>query len=455
MTSSSSSTSASWQLHQDEAKISFHHGNFFQAFSSYQQALNLLSRRTSLGEEETEQEKELQQRDKSILLSNIVACRLKMGGSDNLAAALEEAQQCILLNDKWPKGYVRLASVYLALGNHSNDACQALQTALRLDPSNSFARSMLIQELRRNSGVPAASSRGNHDSAATTSSSRSMGGNGHGHTNVHFGRNLEPSNTSVLSDDMEVDVDDANYSTSYTRWSTSTSTSTNTNNVLSSWFSCLHQFVNDQSHKIHSWYNQCTENTQQTLKILAGLIILYIAFGGRFGLEYILRKSSSLSSSPSSNRRGNYGHGNAYERFYNERSSFSSYNVGDGRQSSGRDNHHMFGSHHHSQQVPVRNEYNHHYDYGMDYNMFVMIVIMLTFLFIFAQQPRQMARDNHIHFAAMPGIGMGLGLRRGGWMGGGGRGGFGMVPPVYVRGFHIPIPLGGRNGMFRRQNHRR
>ena len=57
--------------------------------------------------------------------------------------------QCIALNPNWSKAHIRLASAYIAQGDHSNDACQALQRALSLDPSNKVARQMLVNELRR------------------------------------------------------------------------------------------------------------------------------------------------------------------------------------------------------------------------------------------------------------------------------------------------------------------
>merc|ERR1719469_528073 len=92
--------------------------------------------------------------EREILLSNIVACRLKIGGKDMAAAAVEDAKHCIRLNDKWAKGYVRLASSYIVLGGHSNDACNALQNAIRLDPTHSIARKMLVQQLRRDDPKP-------------------------------------------------------------------------------------------------------------------------------------------------------------------------------------------------------------------------------------------------------------------------------------------------------------
>ena len=52
--------------------------------------------------------------------------------------------------------------------------------------------------------------------------------------------------------------------------------------------------------KFISWYQNQSEDMQTILKVSFGLLLLYIALGGRFGLEYVGRKPS----------RGNYGHGN-------------------------------------------------------------------------------------------------------------------------------------------------
>merc|ERR1711862_851508 len=86
--------------------------------------------------------------EKQRLLSNIVACRLKLGTRAQAEVALIDAERCVLLNESWPKGHVRLASVYIKL-NRSNDAYNSLQLALALDPSNQIARNMLTSQLRR------------------------------------------------------------------------------------------------------------------------------------------------------------------------------------------------------------------------------------------------------------------------------------------------------------------
>ncbi len=66
--------------------------------------------------------------------------------------------------------------------------------------------------------------------------------------------------------------------------------------------------------KFISWYQNQSEDMQTILKVSFGFLLLYIALGGRFGLEYVGRKPS----------RGNYGHGNAYERYHGHHSTTNS-----------------------------------------------------------------------------------------------------------------------------------
>jgi hypothetical protein len=73
-------------------------------------------------------------------------------------AAVEEARRCVLLNPTWSRGYLRLAEALLASkgrrNDFSNEACNCLQTALRLDPNLNQARWLLQQELSRDHERP-------------------------------------------------------------------------------------------------------------------------------------------------------------------------------------------------------------------------------------------------------------------------------------------------------------
>jgi hypothetical protein len=72
-----SDTNLSWFQHKEEGKVHFQNGEYSQALASYRAALS-----ASCPESE-----------KQVLLSNIVACRLKIGGPAMHAAAVEEAKQ--------------------------------------------------------------------------------------------------------------------------------------------------------------------------------------------------------------------------------------------------------------------------------------------------------------------------------------------------------------------------
>lgn len=65
-----------------------------------------------------------------------------------------------------------------------------------------------------------------------------------------------------------------------------------------------------------TWYQNQSEDMQTILKVSFALLILYIALGGRFGLEYAFQKQ----------RRGNYGHGNAYERYNRQSTNYAARN---------------------------------------------------------------------------------------------------------------------------------
>jgi len=188
---------STWSYLKDQGTQHFESRRFNEAADCWSQAydkLTALQRRDNHPQETNQTEPTTDrntpststqlfyQKERQYLLSNLVACKLHILGEltdtentfeSTLSLAqsiLVLAKECIQLDDTWSKGYVRLASAYIALDTllmksdegrsvgrrqHSNDACIALQTALRLDPSNRKARTMLVQELsRRDRGEP-------------------------------------------------------------------------------------------------------------------------------------------------------------------------------------------------------------------------------------------------------------------------------------------------------------
>ena len=351
----------SWQHYHGQGKQCFIQEAYSEALVFYREAIALAQNRAPRGEQ-------------AIILSNIVACRLKIGGVD-LTAAVDEAKECIVLNDKWPKGYLRLASVYIALGGHSNDACRALQTAIRLDPSNSQARAMLTKELRRDHVQHS-----NHNYTAEDISA-----------NDADAGNLDSDEGRRSS--MVPDVDDTEGDPTWTRW------------------------IHDTWYHLQEWYANSSDNTKLLIQVFIGLLILYVAFGGRFG----------FGTTTASYRHGNYEGNNAYERFYNNDSRGDSRS---GRRASSTD--YQYQDSVNDRPQNQNNNGYHRNNYGMEYNMSVLIPIVVIFILQKLGVPVPMG------FGRRRGLGFG---RRMGF--GGGGIGFGHVN---IGGFRFPIPPNGFRG---------
>lgn len=71
-----------------------------------------------------------------VLYSNRSACYASLKDFTN---ALNDAQECIKINDSWSKGYNRIGAAYLGLKNF-DEAKKAYNKALELDPNNASAK---------------------------------------------------------------------------------------------------------------------------------------------------------------------------------------------------------------------------------------------------------------------------------------------------------------------------
>ena len=209
--------------------------------------------------------------------------------------------KCIAINDKWSKGHVRLASSYIALdssiiGNnnndstangkqnqrtHSNDACNSLQRALSLDPSNRTARQMLTYELKARDN-----SNASNVSSATNGGARTSVNDGHNHGNV----SPEPSAPPVTDSTSYSSSTPLSSSTPFTTTSTGNNNNNNnddldidTSSPYESWEGRFHF----KWSRMLSWYESLSEDIRTLVKVLLGLVLLYVAFGGRFGLGYV------------------------------------------------------------------------------------------------------------------------------------------------------------------------
>ena len=214
-------TPTTWQGWNDLGKSAFAQGDYRRALDAYQHAL------------------EYESSDAAVLHSNIAACHLHL---QDPCKAVEEAQKAVALKPRWAKAHVRLASAYSSLGDHSNQACQSLQTALRLDPRHPTARDMLLRELRRDS-------------------------------------TREEATREAVPDDVDVDEPPPE-----TPW----------------WQRSI------------EWYKSQSEDVQMALKIVVVLVVLYVAFGGRFGFEGTSRTT-----------RGHYGSDNPYVQYRKQKNGWS------------------------------------------------------------------------------------------------------------------------------------
>jgi tetratricopeptide (TPR) repeat protein len=282
----SPTASSSWMHHKEQGRVYYVDGQYDEALASYRAALNPVL--------------ECPATEAQILRSNVVACRLKLGGVAQAAAAVQDAKQCIHLNPAWAKGHVRLASAYVALGGHSNDACNALQTAIRLDPNHQLARKMLLRELRRDhatadTATPSAPPEEQGDVDVDEGSHEEYTGGDAFRQQQQQQRQRQPQDEPPYQAPVDVDID----------------VDIDVDDSLS--FRDRLQFYTVQ---IRSWYQAQNGHWKLAVRVLLVVLAMYVAFGGRFGSEYMFSKTPS--------RRGNYGAGNAYDQY--RRKSYSTSN---------------------------------------------------------------------------------------------------------------------------------
>ena len=288
------------------------------------------------------------------ILSNIILCRLSLyelhkydiianpndlevelfEGCD-LKEALIEAKECVSLNQNWSKANYRLACVYVKLGEsemlmsnqsstgsvgttttsccnpYSNDACNALQIALRIDPRYTEARSLLTKLLRQRDGNYASNSNTNANNAASSQYDSTTNNTSNGQR-----RHQRNDSSSLFEEDVEDVVQ---------------------------WRERFMFYVYDVAErwkraavKVQVWFYDDLDDVSRGFVLIGfALLLLYIGFGGRFGLTstsssqggdnnmYDRRtawQDQSQSQSHSQREyRGNYGNDNAYNRYNNNR----------------------------------------------------------------------------------------------------------------------------------------
>jgi len=305
--SGANDSSRSWVGWKERGKQAFIRCDYNVALQAYTKAINQNPGPSTL--------------DQQILLSNMVACRLKLGGKTQAEAAVATAKKCIALNDKWPKGHVRLASAFIELNGDgstfSNDACNALQRALQLDPRNPTAREMLVRELRSRDhrhGNPSAPPQ-HMDSREYSSSPGGASANNTNRNGTMNGyQNYDERNDNRHQQQQPQDQDYNNIDES--------------NNI--SW----KERIQFNIQKVCGWYSVQSEDIKTLLKVFLSLILLYVAFGGRFGLEYLFNNDNNRDAN---SRSGSYRTDNVYEEFYRDR---NQRNLQQNRQQNNYHHHH-------------------------------------------------------------------------------------------------------------------
>ena len=289
MRNQTASTSAStWREFKDRGRDAFNAERYHDALSAYRSALAFPS---------------VPDAERQVCLSNLVACRLKIGGPAMASAAVEEAKQCVAINDRWAKGHVRLASAYIAQGGHSNDACNALQKCISLDPSNTTARTMLMAELRRDRVARSAGDEG--PGAAAGAAAPSVGS---GFPEPSAPPMPTSSSAAAGTTASAEDIDPSTgqpYSSQYRSNQTAAAAAADIDESPTMAERAQFSFT-----RIVRWYyHDLTDDGRTLMKVLLGLVVLYVGMGGRFGLD-------SLLSGGGEHNRGNYEYGSAYDRFH-------------------------------------------------------------------------------------------------------------------------------------------
>jgi len=136
------------------------------------------------------------------------------------------------------------------LGGHSNDACNSLQRALQLDPSNPTARDMLVRELRRD---------------------RHAGGS----TAQQPTPSASPSYVQPTAPPQ--DQDDRDYATRPPPQYRDVP-----NNVVDE--ITLRDRLSFYYNRCKMWYFAQSDDVKTLLKVFVAVLLLYVSFGGRFGL---------------------------------------------------------------------------------------------------------------------------------------------------------------------------
>lgn len=164
--------------------------------------------------------------------------------------------------------HIRLASCYIAL-NRSNDACNSLQRALSLDRNNPTAKSMLVQQLRRDRVEEQQSQRQEEQ---------------HQQSNRTDYETATPSAPQFQESNNQ-----------YEDRSRNTNTSSHSHYNLDpdrTLMEKISQHLSTFYNNTRDWYMNLSDDGKSFLRWALVLIILYVGFGGRFGLDSVFSRNN-------------------------------------------------------------------------------------------------------------------------------------------------------------------
>jgi hypothetical protein len=245
--------------------------------------------------------------ERSVILGNMVACRLQLGGPAHSRAAVTDARECVRLNPTWAKAHWRLGSALSATdGESSNEACNALQTCLRLDANFPGAKQLLLQELRRRDPTTATrTAAASEESRTPTGQSSTENTNPPPPQNPNYHPSSEDERRRRTVHAPPDEMDDG------IPW----------RDRLSMMYTRLSQAYASQTDSVRSLW-----------QVAAVLLLLYVAFGGRFGFEYLF-SSNSQPQRPSASYNS---HDATYETYGRHPRDYSQGGGGDSYESSHR-----------------------------------------------------------------------------------------------------------------------
>ncbi|GMI44619.1 hypothetical protein TrCOL_g203 [Triparma columacea] len=271
-----------WKQKKSEGAQLFKNGDWRGSLDSFQSSLTAL--RTQVGASNRHS------RDIAVLLSNIVACKLKLGLCSD---ALREAQDCVEADKSWAKGHLRLAEVYAAMGR-SNDAVNCCQRAVRLDPENANAKRIMRRELRKRDG----------DVGGGEGGGGGGGGGGEGSSEGASGANA-PHTNNESNAPPQYDLHEDRNAPSFK------------------------DFLMETLGRFQDYYYSLDLDTRVWFAIALGLGLGVFFLAAFRGLSSLVGGGNSNVAEGGSTMRGDYGDTSAYERARRASSSESSYSSYD------------------------------------------------------------------------------------------------------------------------------